>query len=114
VHGLSGWDCVGQVELIEDGLCVVAGGKIVAMAKTAAEAEAIVGPSEIIYLKAEEFCCPGFIDTHVHAPQYQFTGRSIPRPGLLLNDDHVLPRVTPTALLRTDTWYPGPLHRHGH
>jgi guanine deaminase len=31
-------------------------------------------------MSAAELCCPGMIDTHVHAPQYQFTGTATDLP----------------------------------
>ena len=35
---------------------------------------------EEIQLSADQFCCPGLIDTHVHAPQFLFMGTGTDKP----------------------------------
>jgi guanine deaminase len=44
------------------------------------EALKAIDPASQLQLGPEEFCCPGMIDTHVHAPQYQFTGTATDLP----------------------------------
>lgn len=39
-----------------------------------------VDPAAQLKMSAAELCCPGMIDTHVHAPQYQFTGTATDLP----------------------------------
>ena len=81
VHGVS--DRPGELELIEDGCVVVKGGIIQAIAKTTEDAAALLrthGDGRVVTLDATDFCVPGFIDTHVHAPQYQFTGTATDLP----------------------------------
>lgn len=90
------------------------------------------GPSIIQYDLRTEFICPGFIDLHIHAPQFSFTGTATDRQlmgedGWLetytfpseqrLNDDHILAKtiysdvVKSTLLCGTTTAvYYGTLH----
>jgi cytosine/adenosine deaminase-related metal-dependent hydrolase len=35
---------------------------------------------QVITMEGAQFCVPGMIDTHVHAPQYQFTGTATDLP----------------------------------
>ena len=37
-------------------------------------------PLQVITMDGAQFCVPGMIDTHVHAPQYQFTGTATDLP----------------------------------
>jgi len=94
----------GELEYVEDGCCVVDAGIITAFAKTPQEvwvnpyggdgppthatrcasqvAAALkdIEPAAQVKLTRDELCCPGMIDTHVHAPQYQFTGTATDLP----------------------------------
>ena len=73
----------GELELIEDG-CVVVGedGIISHVAKTpeAVELHIRIAGQRVITMDGTQFCVPGMIDTHVHAPQYQYTGTATDLP----------------------------------
>lgn len=45
-----------------------------------------------VRLRPQEFMCPGFIDLHIHAPQYAYTGTATDRP--LMGDDGWLETYT--------------------
>lgn len=66
----------GRLEVLRDHVVVVQAGKIVRMADASMEAAVLreFGLTEARRLKVGQYFCPGFIDTHVHAPQYKFTG----------------------------------------
>lgn len=71
----------GEVELLRDHLVVAdtqANGRIVAVVPGAQEAECLVlhggRPEDVLRLQEGQFLLPGFIDTHLHAPQYAYTG----------------------------------------
>ncbi|KAL4422640.1 hypothetical protein ABPG75_008837 [Micractinium tetrahymenae] len=71
----------GEVELLPDQLLVVdpqASGRIVAVVPGEQEAACLVqhgGQAEdVLRLQEGQFLLPGFIDTHLHAPQYAYTG----------------------------------------
>ncbi|KAL1868378.1 hypothetical protein Plec18167_008304 [Paecilomyces lecythidis] len=80
IHSLD----VDELEIIEDGMIVVgADGKIEALRKNVSKGEVNGIVSEagytpdvfpVKYLKRGEFLCPGFIDTHNHAPQWAQRG----------------------------------------
>ncbi|KAJ9192343.1 hypothetical protein DTO164E3_8378 [Paecilomyces variotii] len=80
IHSLD----VDELEIIEDGLLVVGGdGKIEALRKNVSKDQVNSIVSEVgytpdvfpvKYLKRGEFLCPGFIDTHNHAPQWAQRG----------------------------------------
>jgi len=80
VHGVG---APGELELIEDG-CVVVGedGAISHVAKTTEAVELLLRGADqrVITMDGTQLCVPGMIDTHVHAPQYQFTGTATDRP----------------------------------
>ena len=83
VHGLA---TPGELELVEDGLLVVdEAGLITHFATSSDECAALIVqggsvPPAVLVLDADEFCVPGMIDTHVHAPQYSFTGTKTDLP----------------------------------
>ncbi|GFR42051.1 hypothetical protein Agub_g2867, partial [Astrephomene gubernaculifera] len=66
----------GQVEALRDTVVVVQHGRIARIAEGNKEIALVheFGLSEVRRLKDTQFFIPGFIDTHVHAPQYKFTG----------------------------------------
>ncbi|GIL58834.1 hypothetical protein Vafri_13806 [Volvox africanus] len=66
----------GRLDVLRDVVLVVQEGKIVRIANGHEETEVQeeFGLAEVRQLKAGQYFMPGFIDTHVHAPQYQFTG----------------------------------------
>ena len=83
-HGKVG--APGSLELVPDGLLVVAEDGTIESFSTspedvAATLTALVQSGTPVYvLDGAEFCAPGMIDTHVHAPQYQFTGTATDLP----------------------------------
>lgn len=64
--------------MLLDKLIVVSGGKIVRIVAGDRETEVLqaleIPASSVRRLREGEFLMPGLIDTHVHAPQYKFTG----------------------------------------
>ena len=104
VHALP---ALGEIEYIEDGLLIVqANGYVLAFAKTTEAADALsVWPCpETIQLGPDEFVCPGFIDTHVHAPQYQYTGTATDLPLMEWLQEYTFPaerRMEDAAFART-------------
>lgn len=50
------------------------------------------GLDKVKVLSAEQFLIPGFIDTHIHAPQYVFTGTGYDRPLLEWLNTYTFPR----------------------
>ncbi|GLC37407.1 hypothetical protein PLESTM_000580300 [Pleodorina starrii] len=72
----------GQLEALRDTVVVIQDGKIARIAR-GDEEEAVqreFGLSEVRRLKDGQYFVPGFIDTHVHAPQYKFTGTGTDEP----------------------------------
>lgn len=82
VHGVQ--DAPGELQLVTEGLLVVREGIIEAFASTtdgvAAALQRLDDSFQLIKLDSSEFCIPGMIDTHVHAPQYQFSGTATDLP----------------------------------
>eukprot|EP00929_Paragymnodinium_shiwhaense_P089841 TRINITY_DN50029_c0_g1_i1.p1 TRINITY_DN50029_c0_g1~~TRINITY_DN50029_c0_g1_i1.p1 ORF type:complete len:799 (+),score=172.00 TRINITY_DN50029_c0_g1_i1:62-2398(+) len=46
------------------------------------------GGARVLFLSKEQFLVPGFVDTHIHAPQFRFMGTGIDRP--LMSEDGFL------------------------
>ena len=82
VHGVSG--SPGECELLPDGLIVVRDGVVTQIVRTAthmdAALQALGSETMVQTLSASEMCVPGMIDTHVHAPQYQYSGTATDLP----------------------------------
>uniref|UniRef100_A0A7S0VP69 Guanine deaminase n=1 Tax=Polytomella parva TaxID=51329 RepID=A0A7S0VP69_9CHLO len=76
----------GHIESLLDNLMVVKDGKIVHVGPGSEEASALAEYSikeDAVYrIKEGQFFIPGFIDTHVHAPQYKFAGTATDLPLL--------------------------------
>jgi guanine deaminase len=76
-----------RLEMVRDGcIGVSSDGKIVFVGKTKEEGDTLmkqfsVGAHQVVDL-GQRFLLPGFVDTHVHAPQYCFTGPSPVSPYL--------------------------------
>ena len=71
------------LEYVEDGLVVVDGGAIVAVAKDTPSVEALLrdgDPGVVVELAATDFLVPGLVDCHVHAAQYAYTGTATDKP----------------------------------
>ncbi|KAG1674922.1 hypothetical protein FOA52_014715 [Chlamydomonas sp. UWO 241] len=68
----------GQMDMLLDRIVVVIGAKIDQIVHGDAEGEVLaslgVSPEQVTRLQDGQFLMPGLIDTHVHAPQYKFTG----------------------------------------
>jgi len=74
----------GVLEYIENGLAIVENGKISSFAKTKSEINLlkleIDASCPTVSLDQEYLIVPGFVDLHVHAPQYAFTGTATDLP----------------------------------
>jgi guanine deaminase len=62
-----------SLDAIDDGLVVIAGGKIVAVGAYAALAPTLAADITVTHYE-DALICPGFVDTHVHYPQMQMIG----------------------------------------
>ncbi|GLC60250.1 hypothetical protein PLESTB_001590700 [Pleodorina starrii] len=72
----------GRLDALRNAVLVVQDGKIARIADVSEE-DAVreeFGLSEVRQLQAGQYFLPGFVDTHVHAPQYQFTGTGTDEP----------------------------------
>jgi len=47
--------------------------------------------TKVLELKKNQFLCPGFIDTHIHAPQYSYTGTATDKPLMEWLQDYTFP-----------------------
>lgn len=74
----------GQMDMLIDRILVICEGKIVAIECGSKEDEVLakhgIRPSSVRRLEDGQFIMPGLIDTHVHAPQYKFTGTGTDMP----------------------------------
>jgi guanine deaminase len=74
----------GHVEVLPDRILVIDDGKIASMIAGEEEANclALYGrqAEDVLRLSADQFLLPGFIDTHIHAPQYAFAGTATDTP----------------------------------
>jgi len=87
IHALS----FGELEIIEKAVIKVdlISGKIVSLIETIPE---ITDNCKVIKLGINEFVCPGFIDTHHHAPQTANLGLGLDRELLQWLDRYTFPR----------------------
>ncbi|RLN53311.1 hypothetical protein BBJ29_000476 [Phytophthora kernoviae] len=73
----------GEIELFEDAFLTIdsATGRIICFhAQTQPEDLVLAATSSFLKLSSDEFLMPGFVDTHVHAPQFQFMGTATDVP----------------------------------
>jgi len=79
--------------MYDDALINVADGRITSLITDTVQIESFLAsyPGELINLKPQEFLMPGMIDTHVHAPQYQFTGTATDLPLMEWLDQYTFP-----------------------
>ena len=79
VHGIS--NRPGELELVEKGTLIVGeDGRIILFAREGEGPHAAPPNATEIRLRETDICIPGMIDTHVHAPQYTFTGTATDLP----------------------------------
>eukprot|EP00559_Dactyliosolen_fragilissimus_P003043 CAMPEP_0184865376 /NCGR_PEP_ID=MMETSP0580-20130426/17872_1 /TAXON_ID=1118495 /ORGANISM="Dactyliosolen fragilissimus" /LENGTH=427 /DNA_ID=CAMNT_0027364549 /DNA_START=119 /DNA_END=1399 /DNA_ORIENTATION=+ len=84
---------LGSIEIHKDALIKfdVETGKILEFIHDASARPIDPDAEEIIHLKPLEFIVPGFIDTHIHAPQYAFMGTATDRPLMEWLDKYTFP-----------------------
>ncbi|KAK9708664.1 hypothetical protein K7432_009497 [Basidiobolus ranarum] len=85
------------LEYITDGVIVVdAAGKITQVEKSSSESEAkLIAHNHgvnLTQLDNHKFIMPGLIDTHIHAPQYVFTGSGMDLQLLEWLENYTFPR----------------------
>ncbi|KAF9898334.1 hypothetical protein BX616_004167 [Lobosporangium transversale] len=99
IHSLS----IKEIEYIRQGLLFIDDeGKIAKLVKNVpedrveAELEG-VDEDRVVRLNDDQFIIPGFIDTHIHAPQYTFCGNGHDLPLLEWLDTYTFPRESKFA-----------------
>lgn len=78
VHSKS----LNELEIIENGFIAVKNGKIVATGKRTAIPDEYLTSMPITELTKTQFLMPGFVDCHIHAPQYPNLGLGLDLPLL--------------------------------
>ncbi|CAK0782316.1 hypothetical protein CVIRNUC_005629 [Coccomyxa viridis] len=89
----------GEVQVLQDTVCIVSGkrsgGKILALipgADADSKMEELGLQAAVHQIPEGRLMCPGFIDTHVHAPQYSYAGTATDRPLMQWLDHYTFPR----------------------
>ncbi|KAF9994725.1 hypothetical protein BGZ80_003647 [Entomortierella chlamydospora] len=99
IHSVS----LKQIEYIKQGLLFIDNqGKIARLVKNVAQDKVEstlegVESDKVIRLNEDQFVIPGFIDTHIHAPQYTFCGNGHDLPLLEWLDTYTFPRESKFA-----------------
>ncbi|KAF9432927.1 hypothetical protein BGZ76_010123 [Entomortierella beljakovae] len=99
IHSVS----ITQIEYIKQGLLFIdTQGKIAKILKDVAQDKvesALEGveSEKVVRLNDDQFVIPGFIDTHIHAPQYTFCGNGHDLPLLEWLDTYTFPRESKFA-----------------
>ncbi|KAF9104318.1 hypothetical protein BGX27_010144 [Mortierella sp. AM989] len=99
IHSVS----ISQIEYIKQGLLFIdTQGKIAKLVKNVAQDKVEstlegVDSEKVIHLNDDQFVIPGFIDTHIHAPQYTFCGNGHDLPLLEWLDTYTFPRESKFA-----------------
>ncbi|KAF9198410.1 hypothetical protein BGZ49_000781 [Haplosporangium sp. Z 27] len=99
IHSVS----IKQIEYIKQGLLFIdAQGKIAKLVKDVSQDKLEstlegVDSDKVIRLNEDQFVIPGFIDTHIHAPQYTFCGNGHDLPLLEWLDTYTFPRESKFA-----------------
>ena len=98
-------EAMGAIEIIRDGLIVVDARGIITRIFTDARDAATAAdlPTKTYTVARGGFCVPGFVDLHVHAPQYQFTGTATDKPLMEWLEAYTFPaerRMADTARAR--------------
>jgi guanine deaminase len=90
IHSASPSDLV----VINDGvLAVDTSGKIVLVGEARDHADLLKEHAKIVQqLSPTQFLIPGFVDTHIHAPQYSFTGTGYDKPLLEWLETYTFPQ----------------------
>ncbi|KAF9169080.1 hypothetical protein BGX21_000880 [Mortierella sp. AD011] len=94
IHSVS----LKQIEYIKQGLLFIdSQGKIARLVKNVTQDKLDstlegVESDKVIRLNEDQFVIPGFIDTHIHAPQYTFCGNGHDLPLLEWLDTYTFPR----------------------
>ncbi|DBA75076.1 TPA: hypothetical protein ACH3X1_010409 [Trebouxia sp. C0004] len=91
-----------QPQLLVDHIVIIGptedGGTIQAICSGDKEPEVCsrfdIDTQSIVRLEEGELLCPGFIDLHVHAPQYSYTGTATDRPVMEWLNTYAFPRET--------------------
>lgn len=92
IHSIS----LNNLEFISNGLLVVSEGKIVIVEKDVENSDEIrrrwnIKPDKVYLMQKGQFLIPGFIDTHIHAPQYPNVGLGYDLPLLQWLDTYTFP-----------------------
>ncbi|KAG0367985.1 hypothetical protein BGZ54_002883 [Gamsiella multidivaricata] len=99
IHSLS----IKEIEYIKQGLLFIDNqGKIAKLVKDVSQdkVEAAlegVDREKVVHLTEDQFIIPGFVDTHIHAPQYTFCGNGHDLPLLEWLDTYTFPRESKFA-----------------
>lgn len=87
----------GRVEVLHDHLfCVDGAGALVGIVEPADPQHQVLedrarATGRLTRLAATQYLLPGFVDLHVHAPQWPQAGRALDRPVMEWLDDHTIP-----------------------
>ncbi|KAK6644175.1 hypothetical protein RUM43_000442 [Polyplax serrata] len=92
IHSIS----LNNLEFISNGLLVVSEGKIVTVQKDVENSDEVrrrwnIKPDKVYLMQKGQFLIPGFIDTHIHAPQYPNVGLGYDLPLLQWLDTYTFP-----------------------
>lgn len=80
-----------ELETIENGFIAVKNGKIMAIGDRSEISAELLGSSPVIELSQHQFLLPGFIDCHIHAPQYPNLGLGLDLPLLQWLETYTFP-----------------------
>lgn len=80
-----------ELETIENGFIAVKNGKIIAIGNRLNIPAELLGSLRVIELSEHQFLLPGFIDCHIHAPQYPNLGLGLDLPLLQWLETYTFP-----------------------
>lgn len=87
VHSKS----LNELETIENGFVAVKNGKIVAIGERASLPTEYLSSLPVTQLTSSQFLLPGFVDCHIHAPQYPNIGYGLDLPLLQWLETYTFP-----------------------
>lgn len=87
VHSKS----LNELETIENGYLAVKNGKIIGIGSRESLPTAYLDTLPVIELTSNQFLLPGFVDCHIHAPQYPNVGLGLDLPLLQWLDTYTFP-----------------------